>query len=131
MLYAYTILYVSDVNANIQFYQKAFGFSPKFITPEGDYGELISGSTTLAFASHELGESNFRGGFQRSQVKNQPFGIELVFSSEELEADFQKAVSAGATIAAEVESKPWGQQVGYLRDINGFLIELCTPMSSQ
>lgn len=130
MLYAYTILYVSDVNASIQFYQKAFGFSPKFITPEGDYGELISGSTTLAFASYELGESNFPGGFQRSQVKDQPFGIELVFSSEELEADFQKAVFAGATIAAEVETKPWGQQVGYLRDINGFLIEMYSPMSS-
>ena len=25
-------------------------------------------------------------------------------------------------------TKPWGQTVGYIRDIDGFLIEICTPM---
>lgn len=49
--FAYTILYVQDVSRTIEFYEKAFGFSRKFITPENDYGELLVGETTLSFAS--------------------------------------------------------------------------------
>ena len=49
MKYAYTILYVEKVLETIQFYEKAFGFKQKFITDEKDYGELISGETTIAF----------------------------------------------------------------------------------
>ena len=48
MIYGYTIFYVEDVEKTIQFYKKAFGFQQKFITPEKDYGELISGETTIA-----------------------------------------------------------------------------------
>ena len=58
MKYGYTIFYVDDVEKTIEFYEKAFGFTRKFITPEGDYGELIAGETTIAFASFELGDSN-------------------------------------------------------------------------
>jgi lactoylglutathione lyase len=25
------------------------------------------------------------------------------------------------------EAKPWGQTAGYLQDMNGVLVELCTP----
>ncbi len=130
MIYAYTILYVPNVTESIEFYEAAFGFQRKFITPEGDYGELVSGSTTLAFASSTLGESNLKNGFQLSNASDKPFGIELVFTSEDLENDFAKAISAGATIETAVTQKPWGQKVGYLRDNNGFLIEMCTPMST-
>ena len=51
MKYGYTIFYVDNVKETIEFYQKAFGFQQKFITPEDDYGELLSGETTIAFAS--------------------------------------------------------------------------------
>ncbi|TXT41687.1 MAG: hypothetical protein FD135_14 [Comamonadaceae bacterium] len=27
-----------------------------------------------------------------------------------------------------VETMPWGQTIAYVADINGFLVELCTPM---
>lgn len=49
MKFAYTILYVESVIDTIEFYEKAFGFTRKFITPEKDYGELISGETTISF----------------------------------------------------------------------------------
>jgi len=37
-------------------------------------------------------------------------------------------VDAGAEIVKQPEAKPWGQTVGYLKDLNGFLVELCTPV---
>jgi lactoylglutathione lyase len=37
-------------------------------------------------------------------------------------------MQAGAIIIEEPKQKPLGQTVAYLRDIDGFLIEICTPM---
>ncbi len=129
--YAYTILYVDDVEATIEFYNQALGFEQKFITPEKDYAEVISGSTTLAFANIELGNSNFKDGFRKSNMKDQPFGIELAFTTNEVEKVMDIAMKHGATVLSETVEKPWGQKVGYLRDINGFIIEICTPISSE
>jgi uncharacterized glyoxalase superfamily protein PhnB len=71
--FKYTILYVKDVVATVEFYTKAF-------------------------------------------------------VSENIEETWQQAISAGATVLEPIETKVWGQQVGYLRDPNGFLLEICTPM---
>jgi uncharacterized glyoxalase superfamily protein PhnB len=131
MKYAYTILYVENVAETIEFYEKAFGFNRKFLTPENDYGELISGETTIAFASIELGNSNFKSGFEKISKSKKPFGVELAFTTENIEKDFQNAINFGATEFESVTEKPWGQKVGYLRDNNGFLIEICTPMKTE
>lgn len=89
---------------------------------------MISGETVFAFASHELGASNFRTAYLSSKASNQPFGIELAFISENIEEDFEKAVKAGAIVWEPIKQKPWGQKVGYLRDINRFFIEICSPI---
>ncbi len=130
MKYGYTIFYVKDVKTTIDFYEKAFGFAPKFITPEQDYGELFSGETTIAFASIQLGHSNFKKGFQPISNHEKPIGAEMAFVTEHIEQDFQKAIGAGAIVFEKIIQKPWGQKVGYLRDINGILIEICTPINS-
>lgn len=131
MKFTYTILYVEDVTETIGFYEKAFGFIRKFITPEGDYGELISGETTIAFASIELGNSNFESEFEKITKSNKPFGVEMAFTTENIETDFQKAINSGATEFKPLTEKPWGQKVGYVRDNNGFLIEICTPIKTK
>ncbi|WP_341225400.1 VOC family protein [uncultured Arcticibacterium sp.] len=130
MKYAYTILYVKSVSDTINFYEKAFGFSQKFISPESDYGELISGETTIAFASIELGNSNFKDGFEVIANSKKAMGVEMAFTTENIELDFQKALDAGATEISPLTEKPWGQKVGYVRDNNGFLIEICTPIKT-
>ncbi len=128
MKFAYTILYVSNVEQTLAFYIKAFGFEQKMITPEKDYGELNTGETTLSVASHALGEQNFNKPYQKTAEDKPPFGIELAFTSLQIEKDFKRAIDAGATVFEPLDQKPWGQIVGYLRDINGYLIEVCTPM---
>lgn len=126
--FSYTILYVNDVYNAMDFYQRAFGFSEKFKTPENDYGEMISGSTTIAFASKELAQSNLSGGFLTSSAKEKPFGIELGFVTTDVAAAVEKAVAEGAVLYEPLKTKPWGQSVAYVRDLDGFLIELCSPM---
>jgi lactoylglutathione lyase len=126
--FKYTIIYVKDVFATVEFYTKAFGLETGFVTPEADYGEVITGSTTLSFANLELGNSNIKSGFVKSTMDTKPFGIELAFVTENIEETWSQAISAGATVLESIETKVWGQQVGYLRDPNGFLLEICTPM---
>ena len=128
--YGYTILYVEDVAKTVTFYENAFGLSQKFVTPEKDYAAMATGETTLAFASLKLVESNFKNGFIPSSNTNKPFGVELAFVTDEVQETMDSAVKAGASIEANPVEKPWGQIVGYVRDINGFLIEICTPISS-
>ncbi|WP_420583383.1 VOC family protein [Reichenbachiella sp.] len=128
MKFAYTILYVESVTETVEFYEKAFGLKRKFVTPENDYGELLTGATTLAFASRELGASNFKKGFEPISRSSKPFGVELAFTTENIESEFQRTIKAGATEYEPLVEKPWGQKVGYVLDNNGFLIELCTPV---
>jgi uncharacterized glyoxalase superfamily protein PhnB len=128
MKFAYTILYVENVLDTIVFYEKAFGFTRKFITPEEDYGELITGETTISFASEKLGDLNFKNGIEKIRKSGTAYGVELAFTSENIAVDFQNAIDHGAAIYEPVVQKPWGQQVGYLLDNNGFLIEVCTPI---
>lgn len=127
--FAYTILYVQDVTKSLEFYEKAFGFARKFVTPENDYGELSAGETTLSFASTILAKSNLKDGFTESNLANKPFGIEIGFTTDNVEETVRTAMNAGAIIVENLQIKPWGQTVAYLRDPDGFLIEICTPMS--
>lgn len=126
--FAYTILYVRDVTKTVTFYENAFGFTRKFVTPENDYGELQLGETTLSFASIPLAKSNLTAGFTESSLANKPFGIEIGFTTENVEETVFKALNAGAVIVENPKTKPWGQIVAYVRDLDGFLIEICTPM---
>ena len=129
MKYTHTLLYVADVAKTIDFYTKAFGFPAKFTTPEGDYGEINTGNVTIGFVSYELADSNLKKGFQKSAILEKPFGIELTFTSENIKEDFAKAIKAGAIEVEPLTEKIWGQTIGYLRDINGFLIEIGSPMA--
>jgi lactoylglutathione lyase len=125
----YTILYVSDVTKSTEFYESAFGFQRKFITPENDYAELLTGETTISFASLQLANSNLKNGFLESKQVGKPFGIELALVADNVQEIIDKAVGFGAIVVENPIQKPWGQTVGYIRDIDGFLLEICTPMN--
>ena len=127
--FAYTILYVQDVTKAVAFYENAFGFTRKFVTPENDYGELLVGETTLSFASTILAKSNLTNGFTESNLANKPFGIEIGFTTDNVAETVSKAINEGATIVENPTTKPWGQVVAYVRDLDGFLIEICTPIA--
>ena len=126
MKLGYTILYVEDVEKTIEFYENAFGLNKLFLHESGDYGELDTGETKLAFVSYELAELNDIGFSKPSDKKTSTMEIALV--TDNVEDAFSCAVRAGAQQVQEPKQKPWGQTVGYVRDINGFLVELCTPI---
>ena len=129
MKFAYTILYVRDVEKTLSFYETVFGLTRKFISPDKTYGELDTGETTLSFAAVTLAQSNLTAGFTESSPANKPFAMEIGFTTEDVEKAVNHAVKAGAILVEKAKTKPWGQVVAYVRDPDGFLIEICTPMS--
>ncbi|NKB62916.1 MAG: VOC family protein [Gammaproteobacteria bacterium] len=121
----YTILYVTDVAESLDFYQRAFGFETKMLHDAGDYGELDTGATTLSFSSLTLMSS-----LGKSVVSANPASptFEIAFETPEVEIAVSRAMEAGAELVQEVRDEPWGQTTAYVRDPDGFLIEICSPM---
>ena len=126
--FGYTINYVSDVERALSFFEEAFAMKRKFITDEKDYGELETGETVLSFASHELGKSNFQGGYVSASESKEPLGIEIALITADVSLAHSNAIGAGAIELKAPESKPWGQLVSYVRCPSGILLELCTPI---
>jgi len=128
MKLGYTIIYVPSVESSLQFYERAFGLVRGFLHDSGDYGELSTGETTLAFASHALGESNFPAGHVRASESKLPLGMEIALVTENVAKVHESALAHGATEMSAPAQKPWGQVVSYVRAPDGTLIELCTPV---
>jgi lactoylglutathione lyase len=130
MKFGYTIIYVPDVTASLIFFEKAFGFPRRFLHESGDYGELETGATTLAFASHELGAMNFPSGYIATNNSAQPLGVEVAFVTPFVAEAHAQALAVGAIEVKAPESKPWGQVVSYVRCPDGTLVELCSPVGN-
>ena len=114
----------------MEFYEKVFGLSPKFVSDKAEYGELDTGNTILAFANSEFIRNQLHGGFVESRISAPPLGCEIAFATDDVQGLFDAAVKAGAQKVKEAEQKPWGQTVAYVRDLDGFLVEICTPMGN-
>ena len=130
MKFGYTIIYVPDVEASLNFFETTFGFSRRFLHESGMYGELNTGETTLAFAAHELGEMNFPAGHVSAHASPKPLGIEIAFVTDDVPSAHATAVAAGAMELSPPKHKPWGQVVSYVRCPDGTLVELCSPVGA-
>ena len=130
MKFGYTIVYVSSVTESLTFYKDAFGFETRFLHDSNQYGELETGATVLAFASHAMGEMNLGGQYQKTDPHAAPLGIELAFVTDDVASAYARAVAAGAIAIKPPTEKPWGQVVAYVRAKDGSLIELCSPIGS-
>ena len=126
----YVILYVQDVSATLTFYEKAFGLARRFFHEDQGmaYGELETGATRLAFASLALAKEHLKGEITAASLDTAPLGFEVAFVTSDVPGLHAQAVKAGALIVAEPTTKPWGQTVAYLRDKDGHIVEICTPM---
>jgi lactoylglutathione lyase len=127
MKFGYAIFYVDDVEKTVAFYERAFGLKRKMVQPD-EFGELDTGSTKLAFAARSHVQSLFPIPLQPSGPEQDAPPVEIGLVTDDVPAAFDKAIAAGAVLVTKPTKKPWGQIVGYVRDNNGFLVELCTPV---
>ena len=127
MRFAYTVLYVADVPATLEHYKAAFDMPTQFLHESKLYGEVQSGETVLAFASYEMAEMNDVA-MRPSDAKAPTGPVNITFATDDVEAAFARATQNGATGVMPPVTKPWGQTASYVRDLNGHLVEIATPL---
>ena len=128
MRLGWVIAYVDDPPAARDFYMQAFGLQGGFAVPSGDYAELDTGPTKLAFAAYGLGDANFPGGVRRAASGGPPPNMEIALVAEDVDGAYERALQAGCESLASPADKPQGQRVAYVRDPFGTLVELATPL---
>jgi len=125
----YAIIYVPDVTAAVEFYERAFGLARRFVHDSGEYAEMETGATALGFANEGFIAAQNHP-FRTNRPGEAPAGVEIALIVEDVPSAFERALTAGAERWAEPAVKPWGQTVAFVRDLNGFLVELCTAIAA-
>jgi lactoylglutathione lyase len=124
MTFRYTTLYVSDLKKTLSFYDAAFGLRAAFVHDGGQYAELATGATKLAFAEHGLASGIVGAPYARGSLAAPPPPFEIGLGVDDLPGAFQRAVAAGAIVVRRPERMPWGQAIAYVRDPDGALVVL-------
>lgn len=119
-------MYVNNVAETLEFYCRAFGLKQKMLHPSGDYGELETGGTLLSFSSLSLMRQ--LGKHPQKAIAKAP-SFEIAFETENVAQALSLALEQGAELIQAVEEMPWGQTTAYVNDINGFLVEICSPIN--
>jgi lactoylglutathione lyase len=129
MKLGYTIIYVADVPNTVTFYETAFGITRRFIHESNLYAEMETGDTALAFAGNEAAEMNGLAILPNTPTST-PAGWEVCFVTEDVAQAFARAVEGGCTPVSNPDVKPWGQTLSYVRDLNGCIVEIASPIAT-
>ena len=111
MKLGYTIVYVADVPATLDFYEEAFGLKMRFTHESGQYGELETGSTTLAFASEALAESNGVT-FAQNKPGKDAAGFEIALVTGAVDVAYAHACASWCYFHKEAPREALGPESG-------------------
>ena len=128
--FGYTILYVRDVSASLDFYERAFDQRRRLLHASGQYAELDTGPTVLGLAARELAAANVPGLYRPERRAGAQPTFEVCFVTDDVRSAYRRALESGAESVSEPRTKPWGQDVAYVRDPEGTLIEIASPGAS-
>lgn len=87
MKLGYVILYVPDVPGSVSFYEKAFGLVRRFTHESGQYAEMNTGATALAFASEDMVSTTCHG-FRRNRPEEPAAGAEVALVTDDVPKSF-------------------------------------------
>lgn len=127
-----TVLYVEDVGRAVAFYETAVGFRCRLRDDRGLYADLETGGSTLALIARRSAEQESAPRMDVS-VPGPPPPIELAVEVEDVAGAVERAVESGAELVRSPETKYWGQTIGFVRDLDGHVIQFCSvhPAMSQ
>lgn len=127
MRLGYTLIYVADVPATVEFYERCFDLPRRFLHESNEYAEMETGATALGFVDEALARQSVAD-YRLNRPADPAAGIEVGLVTDDVPAAYTRALAGGAEAVLEPTQKPWGQWVAYVRDLNGVLVELCTAM---
>jgi lactoylglutathione lyase len=122
-----TVLHVDDVQRSVVFYEQALGLRRAFVDEHHLYAEMETGSTKLAltqraFAAEQACDTAAGG------LDVPPPATELAFTVDDVQRALDATLAAGAVLVRSPATKYWGQTVAYVRDPDGYLVQICTAV---
>ena len=123
------ILYVTNQELCTDFYTAVLGQRPLLHVP-GMTEFAVTGNVKLGLMPN-AGIAKILG----NKTPNPETGTgiprcELYLTVENLDAEFDKAINAGAKLISPIAGRNWGDRVGYLADPDGHIIALAEKIRS-
>lgn len=123
----YVVLVVADLDRALAFYTGTLGLTLGHRS--GPYAQLATGRTRLAL--FERGAMATTLGWDELEPPNpRAPTFELGFKVDDVDAAYAALTSRGAPGLVEPTDRPWGQRTAYLRDPDGYLVELAEDLAS-
>lgn len=117
-------LFVDDMPTMIRFYRDVLGFEIKEAEDAVNVYLIKDGTLFMLYERKNFEKMTSRK-YEYLKGLNGHFEIALyVDTFEEVDIEFAKAVSKGATPVLEPTDEPWGQRTCYIADPEGNLIEI-------
>ena len=120
----YIVLVVSDLDRALQFYTNILGL--RLGHRSGDYAQFDTGSTRLALYSRAAMEKTL--GMDLEPPSGDAPAFEIGFKVADVDAAFEELVRLGAGPVAPPTTRAWGQRTAYVRDPDGYLVELAQDL---
>ena len=117
-------LFVEDMPTMIRFYRDVLGFEIKEGEDTSNVYLIKDDTLFLLYGRNDFEKMTSRK-YEYIKGLNGHTEIALyVDTFEEVDAEYEKAVSQGAVSVLEPETEPWGQRNCYIADPEGNLIEI-------
>ena len=117
-------LFVNDMGRMIRFYRDVLGFEIKEDENTPNVYLIKDGTLFMLYGRNDFEKMTSRK-YEYINGFNGHFEIALyVDTFEEVDTEYQKAISKGATPVLEPTDEPWGQRTCYIADPEGNLIEI-------
>jgi PhnB protein len=116
-------LQVDGAMKAVAFYQRAFGAELAAMHPVDDRGRTMHVHLYINGSSVMLNDAYPEHGHPLQA----PQGFSLVIVTHDIDAEWQRAVDAGATVVMPVTEMFWGDRFGQLRDPFGVLWSMNQP----
>lgn len=117
-------LFVNDMGKMIRFYRDVLGFEIKEDEDTLNVYLIKDGTLFMLYERKNFEKMTSR---QYEYIKNFNGHFEIalyVDTFEEVDIEYKKAISKGATSVLEPTDEPWGQRTCYIADPEGNLIEI-------
>jgi uncharacterized protein YceH (UPF0502 family) len=119
----YVIVVVDDLDRSLEFWTGTLGLQLGK-RDQRTYAQLETGVTRVGFLSKNA-MAQILGDALRDDDR-----FEIGFKVDDVDAAYAELLADGAISAVPPTDRPWGQRTAYLRDPDGYLVELAQDLES-